>query len=78
MMSTPIIDYPNDRRSLNIDALYLFLTISLPLLAVTLTIWCVVYQYNKRSGAKREQATEITRNSALAGVNSSSDGGYKC
>lgn len=47
LMSTPIVENPDDHRMFNNDSLKLFLAIALPLLAVTLATWYALYHWHK-------------------------------
>lgn len=47
LMSTPIVENPDDHRIFNNDSLKLFLAIALPLLAVTLVTWYALYRWHK-------------------------------
>lgn len=47
LMSTPIVENPDDHRIFNNDSLKLFLAIALPLLAVTLATWYALYRWHK-------------------------------
>ena len=59
-MSTPIVtfraaDFTDRHRSINWDALLLYLEISLPLLAVTIAFW---YLFYRREDKKAERAKD--------------------
>lgn len=59
LMSTPIVHYPDDSRIVNLDALKLFLAISLPLLAITVIAWYALYHWHKarRAGPGKRTRT---------------------
>lgn len=56
LMSTPIVHYPEKQGIVNLDALKLFLAISLPLLAITTITWYALYHWHKarRAGPEKE------------------------
>ncbi|GAB7323066.1 hypothetical protein MBLNU13_g05583t1 [Cladosporium sp. NU13] len=58
LMSTPIVHFPDEQRIVNLDALKLFLAISLPLLAVTIVTWYALYYWHKARRAEPERELE--------------------
>jgi hypothetical protein len=59
-MSTPILHYPDDDRTINRGALLLFLAMSLPLLVITFAVWIALYWYKKRH-EERERLLQSTQ-----------------